>query len=102
MENDIKYYWKVQRCSLFYFHYAFVDTKEHLADQLFVKHKVRVYFDGEYAKEGTVYRIIVCRIRKAHAKRFLRALSELPDKMLLLGNKDYVNFCEHMMENFQA
>ena len=30
--------------SLLFRHYAFVDTKDYLADQLFIQEKVRVYF----------------------------------------------------------
>ena len=35
---------QLERHSLLFRHYAFVDTKDYLADQLFIQEKVRVYF----------------------------------------------------------
>ena len=37
--------------SLFYDYFMFFDTTPYLADQLFIRHEVRVWFDSEYAKE---------------------------------------------------
>ena len=43
-----KNYWKLQKFSIFYTYYAFIDSQDYLADQLFVKHKVKVDFGKEY------------------------------------------------------
>ena len=42
-------YLKIRKPSLRYDYFLFFDTPEYLADQLFIKQKVRVWFDKEYA-----------------------------------------------------
>ena len=51
-------YWKLEKFSLRYVHYAFVDTQPYLADQLFCDHQVTVRFGEEYGKGDTDYRIL--------------------------------------------
>ena len=46
-------YWKLEKFSLRYVHYAFVDTQPYLADQLFCDHQVTVRFGEEYGKGDT-------------------------------------------------
>ena len=75
--------------SLFFDHYMFFDTEQYLADQLFVQHKVRVWFDNEYAREGSPYRAVFCHVRKKDAARFMDALAELNNRMILCGHPDY-------------
>ena len=41
--------------SLLFRHYAFVDTKDYLADQLFILEKVRVYFRQETHRTDNDY-----------------------------------------------
>lgn len=50
-----KNYWKLQKFSIFYTYYAFIDSQDYLADQLFVKHKVKVDFGKEYCHKGSNY-----------------------------------------------
>lgn len=91
-------YWKLDDFSIRYCYYAYIDTHENLADQLFIKHKVRVYFEKEYQRNDTDYKIIFCKVKKKDKPEFLSALSELADKMLLLGHTDYTQFCEDTMQ----
>ena len=93
-----KNYWRLQKFSIFFSFYAYIDSTDYLADQLFIKHKVRVDFGNEYGKKGTDYLIIFCKVRKTKEKEFINALSELENKMLLTGHQDYVDFCENMKE----
>lgn len=88
-----KNYWKLQKFSIFYNHYAFIDSQDYLADQLFVKHKVKVDFGKEYRHEGSNYLVIFCKVRKTQEKEFIQALEELENKMLLMGHRDYPIFC---------
>lgn len=37
-------YWTIRKFSLLYSYYAIIDTTDYLADQLFVKNEVRVWF----------------------------------------------------------
>ena len=82
--------------------FAFIDTKEYLADQLFANHGIAVRFGDEYAREGTPYRIVFCKVRRWAAKAFVEAISELPNKMLLCGHPDYVSFCETAWKKLMA
>ena len=42
-------YLKIRKLSLRYDYFLFFDTPEYLADHLFIKQKVRVWFDQKYA-----------------------------------------------------
>lgn len=46
---------------------------------------------------GSPYRIIFCHVRKRDKERFRAAMSELPGKMLLCGNADYLDVCNELM-----
>lgn len=84
---------RLSRPSLLYRYYAFIDTPEYFTDQLFIRHEVTVKFLHEFVREGTPYVVIHCRTRKIDEEHFLAALTELPDKMLLCGHADYLDFC---------
>lgn len=93
------YYQRIDRLSMLYNYYAFLDTGAYLADQLFIMHQVRVHFREEYARDGSPYRVIFCRVRKRDQKRFVAAMEELPNKMLLLGYTDYLEACHTIWSN---
>ena len=94
--DEKKNYQKMRKFSLLYYHYCFVDSHRNLADQLFVNHEVRVYFGAEFEKKDYPYKLICCKIRKANEKEFLAALSEMYDKMYLMGYTDYAEECVRM------
>ena len=91
-------YISLTRFPLIFHHYAFVDVDDHLADSLFIRHKVRVWFGKEYANPEKEYQIIFCKIRKQDEDRFLAALGELSNKMILFGHHDYDEFCQKALE----
>lgn len=76
--------------------FAFVDTKKNLADGIFIKHKLFVKFGKEFEKPGEKYKIIFCHVDRKRASDFKDCMKELVDKMLLLGNTDYEEFCESL------
>ena len=96
---DYKNYYTLEKFSLRYDYYCFVDTEKYLADALFIRHGVRVNFQQEYQKAGTNYLIIFCKVRKKEKEEFLAALEELKNKMILLGHVDYQEFCEKLSKN---
>lgn len=96
MANELSCGWSLEKFSLLYDYYAYFDTKDYLADNLFIKHKVRVGFMQEYAHAGTEYIVILCRCRKRDSGAFCTALEELPNKMLICGHRDYPQFCEEI------
>lgn len=96
MNNENRYYWKISRVSLFFFYFVFFDTKEYLADRLFIRHKVRVWFGKEYVKKDCPFVLIFCKIRKKDIESFAAALDEMERTMLLKGHLDYPDFCAEM------
>lgn len=89
----MKNYFTLERFSLLYDYYAFIDVPEYYADQLFIQHKVTVRFGHEYKHPNQPYIIIFCKVRKRDRDRFLSALSELNLKMILCGYPGYEEFC---------
>ncbi|MPL97273.1 hypothetical protein SDC9_43462 [bioreactor metagenome] len=98
MPTELKNYLRLERFSLCHRFYAFLDSSDYLADQLFIKHKVRVKFLQEYQKDGFDLRTIFCRIHKRDEGAFLDALNELSNKMMLCGHVDYPAQCRAFME----
>ena len=97
----MKNYFRAETKNPVYANYVYVDTKEHLADTLFIRNKVYVKFEREYAKEGTDYVIIFCRVRKKDISKILKSFEDLGNKMALLGHSDYNEFCENTLAMFQ-
>lgn len=90
----VKNYIRFKDFSLFYVKFMYIDTNEHLGDRIFINHKIRVYFSGHYANDNSKYQMILCKVKKKDEDEFIKALSEITDKMLLMGNTDYEKFCE--------
>lgn len=86
-------YIRLEKKSITYAYFLFIDVTEYLADRIFIKHKVKVGFGKEYAKEGSKYLCISCKIKKRDEGKFLEALEELKNIMLLCGYVDYLDFC---------
>ena len=57
--------------------YVYFDAVDNLADSLFCRHKVQVYFGKEYRRNDTEYKIIFCRIRKKDEDKFNALLDSL-------------------------
>ena len=100
MEHNT-FYQKLDRFSLFYDHFAFLDVELYAADQLFIQHQVTVHFAREYGKPGCPYRIILCKVRRRDVGRFHAAMAELPDKLRLLGYGDYLETCQSLWGSFE-
>lgn len=94
-----KHFFELEQPSFRFSYFCFIDVSEYLADSIFIKHKVRVWFQQEYRKEGTDYIAIFCKVRKKDRADFLNAMKELEQKMLLLGYHDYSAFCTELHDN---
>lgn len=77
--------------------YVFIDTKDYLADQLFIMNMVPVKFGVEYEKAGKPYRVIFCSIKKKYEEKFLESLKYLPARVMWDGNYDYEEFCDYII-----
>ena len=73
-----KLYWTIEKFSFRYDYFMFFDTTPYLADQLFIRHQVRVW-----------YLAIFCHVRKKDVPKFLAALEDLKKSMMLCGHPNY-------------
>ena len=90
---------------LFSLRYAYVDLNVdsgYVADSLFYRRKIRVWFLEEAVKDDDKYRLIFCRIRKKDKQRFEEALSEIRTKMAFLGHNDYDDYCDELMRRIEG
>lgn len=81
--------------------YAYIDLNvdsDYVADSLFYKRQIPVYFKDEMVRAGDKYRIIFCKISRRYRKQFEEALEELKSKMALLGHLDYEEYCNNFMK----
>lgn len=91
-------YIKCDDWSLTKYSYMFIDTKDYLADQIFINHKLMVYFGQEMVEPESGYYMIFCKIHKKDESIFLQCMGELRNKMLILGNTDYIDFCDEFIK----
>ena len=96
-----KLYWTIEKFSFRYDYFMFFDTTPYLANQLFIRHQVRVWFDSEYAKEGSPYLAIFCHVRKKDVPKFLAALEDLKKSMMLCGHPNYEADISSFMDNVE-
>ena len=84
-----KLYVSLKKFSLRYDYFLFFDVEPYLADQLFIRHEVTVWFDQEFQRKGSPYLGIVCHVKKKDVPRFLAALDDLKNSMLSCGYPSY-------------
>ena len=84
-----KLYLPIIRFSLRYRYFLYFDVKSYLADQLFIRHKVQVWYRSVFVSKDSPYTAIFCRVRKRDVPEFLAALDELKRSMLICGYTDY-------------
>ena len=96
-----KLYWTIKKFSLRFAYFAFFDTTPYLADQLFIRRKVRVWFDKEFARDGSPYIAVFCHVRKRDVPQFLAALEDLKKSMMLCGHLEYQAEISKFMEEVE-
>ena len=96
-----KLYWTIKKFSLRFAYFAFFDTTPYLANQLFIKHEVRVWFDKEFAREGSPYIVVLCHVRKGDVPQFLAALEDLKRSMMLCGYPEYQSEVSTFMDEVE-
>ena len=89
--------WTIEKFSFFHNYFAIIDTADYLADQLFIKHQVRVGFGPEFVCPDAPYRVIMCKCRKRDVDAFLAAIRELPNKMLLFETMEVFSPMKQMI-----
>ena len=96
-----KLYWTIEKFSFRYDYFMFFDTTPYLADQLFIRHQVRVWFDSEYAKDGSPYLAIFCHVRKIDVPKFLASIEYLKKIMILCGHPHYEEEISYYMNEME-
>lgn len=86
---------------LFRSEYIFADTEEYLADQLFKNEKIRVNFGKEFGHKEEKFLLISCKIWNKDQGKFFRAMEKLRNKMLLVWNTNYEEFCKDVFSLFE-
>jgi len=92
----MKNYVKIEKKSLLFNYYAYIDTEEYLADKVFIQEKLRVFFGKTGRKQDSQYVVILCKVWKKDAEKFVRAMEKLYNKMILLGYGECVNSFEEL------
>ena len=94
-------YLPLKKFSLRYAYFMFFDVKPYFADQLFIRRKVRVWFDGEYVKADYPYTMVLCHVRKKDVPAFLEALEDLKRSMIICGYNDYEAEASAFLDNLE-
>ncbi len=93
-----KNYLKLNMVSLRYVCYFFVDTKECLYERVFPEKGIRIRIMKEFVKEGSPYRLVLCKVKKKLEEDFRALLPEIGKRALLLGYRDYADTCMMLKE----
>lgn len=89
-------YVKIEKKSLLFNYYAYIDTEEFLADSIFIQEKLIVFFGKTGKKQGNPYVVVLCKVWKWDAEKFVHAMEKFRNKLLLLGHDECVNFFEEL------
>lgn len=95
-------FFRLDNFSVWYRSYAFVDCDEYYADQIFIDNKIKVKFGKEFKDSKSAYRMIFCKVRKRDEEKFLEAISELRNKMILMGYTDYEEQCQNICKRLKS
>ena len=87
-----KLYWTIEKFSFRYDYFMFFDTTPYLANQLFIRHQVRVWFDSEYAKEGAPY------ASQAKNRSIFLKQADLSSKLLVWFEENIDNLTKELMQ----
>lgn len=94
-------YWKLENRGV-KLQYAFLDTPKHLADQEFIKNRIRVTFFREWESPDKKYRVVFVTLWKRDNDKFLASMNGLYKKMLIMGHTDYPDACANLQHLFQS
>lgn len=90
---------ELETSSLFRKYFIYVDVADkNLADNVFIRNKLRVNFDSDVARPDKQFKGVICSVRKRDAEVFKKCMSELVNVVILRGYTGYEEFCESMFE----
>lgn len=95
---------KINKKSLLYFYYAYIDVKDFLADRFFINRQIKIGFIKDYEKHGTEFVVSFVKIYKKDEEIFLIAMEELDKNIKVVGyndNGEYTKFIEEIGEKIK-
>ena len=95
-------FWRLTTPSLLFAHFAYIDTPSYMADDIFVRNKLRVKYDKEYEHPDYPYRIVFCHVFRNNAAHFEKCMTDLEKKILLCGHPTYVQDCQTIMHTVSS
>ena len=102
MAKNTALYIPIKKRSIRYSYFMYFDKEPYLADQLFIKYKIRVWFDEEIRRQNWPYLSVICHVRKDDVPEFMNALEELKTSMLICGYMDYEEEISNYIELIYA
>lgn len=90
------YFVRINKFSLFYKYYMYLDHNEYYADAIFAQNGLRLKFTKEYKKKNYPYRMITVRCPKNQAELFERVCNDIPRIMLIRGRRDYADAAKYI------
>lgn len=93
-----KNYIKLKNIFLFSKLYVFLDTADHLYEQVLRNNDIMVSNIKEFYKENSPFRLISCKVKKKDEQDFCREILQIRNKALILGYRDYDNMCRQINE----
>ena len=104
MKNDLPCWAIIAKPSaLFDFFLFFDDADNSQTDRMISEAKLRFPVQKKAFENAKYdYRMVFCRVLKIDSERFISALDQLPNKMLIRGHRDYLSFCHRQFENMKG
>lgn len=92
----------VERLSLLYRYFFFVDGKEYSAEHIFRDNKIKISVLQRYVQNNDGrYSIYLVKVRKKDTGVFLDCMEQLYKSMLLTGHSDYPELCHGLIEKIK-
>lgn len=75
----------------------YIDTNQHLADKIFIEHKLKMKFMSDFQNKVNNYEVILVEFPKKKLPTFIECMQELENKLLILGYSDYPAECKELI-----
>lgn len=89
-------YHRLSNSNIFRSHYLFIDTHACLGKEILDRYQLRVKVQRIYEKKNTDYIIVHVTLPPRKETEFEKAMEELEKKALLLGEREYPEFCKYI------
>ncbi|MBQ0111755.1 MAG: hypothetical protein KBT03_01375 [Bacteroidales bacterium] len=91
-------YIRLAKFSFTYNYYAYFDTTDFISERIFKDNFVDVKFFDTLSDPSEKYAIVMCKVNKKETHRFIKCMKYLRDKILILGNSDYEEYCNRFTD----